>query len=62
MYADSYVDLVILDLQNIDNIHEVGRMKDIIPYTVPATGNEYPMAYVDKRKGVVTGMESENNP
>jgi hypothetical protein len=57
LYADSYVDLVILDVQNIDDIHEVGRMKDILPYTVPATGNEYPMAYVDREKGVVQGWE-----
>ena len=35
LYADSFVDLVILDVQNIDNIHEVGRVKDILPYTVP---------------------------
>lgn len=55
MYADSYVDLVVLDVQNIDNIHEVGRVKDILPYTIPPTGNDYPMAYVDQKKGVVTG-------
>jgi hypothetical protein len=55
MYADSYVDLVILDVQNVDNIHEVGRLKDILPYTVPPAGNDYPMAYVDQEKGVVTG-------
>jgi hypothetical protein len=53
MYADSYIDLVVLDVQNIDNIHEVGRLKDILPYTVPPTGNDYPMAYVDQKKGVV---------
>jgi hypothetical protein len=53
MYADSYVDMVVLDVQNIDNIHEVGRVKDIFPYTVPPTGNEYPMANIDQDKGVV---------
>ncbi|MBA4321885.1 MAG: hypothetical protein C0408_03610 [Odoribacter sp.] len=53
MYADSYVDLVILDLQNIDNIHEAGRMKDMLAYTVPPTGNDYPMGYIDSKKGVV---------
>jgi len=57
LYADSYVDLVILDVQNIDNIHEVGRVKDILPYTVPPTGNELPMAYVDEDKGVVISWE-----
>jgi hypothetical protein len=57
LYADSFVDLVILDVQNIDNIHETGRVKDILPYTVPPTDNEYPMAYVDEEKGVVIGWE-----
>ena len=42
MYADSYVDLVVLDVQNIDNIHEVGRVKDILPYTVPPSGTDFP--------------------
>jgi hypothetical protein len=54
MYADSYVDLVILDVENIDNIHEVGRLQDIFPYTIPPTkDNDFPMGYVDEKKGVV---------
>lgn len=57
LYADSFVDLVILDVQNIDNIHEVGRVKDVLPYTVPPTGNSLPTASVDNQKGVVTGWE-----
>ncbi len=58
MYADSYVDIVVLDVENIDNIHEAGRMADILPYTVPATTDtHFPMAYVDKEKGVVIDWE-----
>ncbi len=57
MYADSYVDLVVLDVQNIANIHEVGRVENILPYTVPSTDEDYPMASVDQEKGVVTGWE-----
>jgi len=57
LYADSFVDLVILDVQNIDNIHEVARVRDILPYTVPPTDNEYPMAYVDEERGVVIEWE-----
>lgn len=53
LYADSFVDLVILDVENIDNIHEVGRVKDILPYTVPPVKEDYPMAYVDEERGVV---------
>jgi hypothetical protein len=55
MFADSYVDIVVLDLQDIDNIHQVSRVLDVFTYTVPPTGNKYPMAYVDQTKGVVTG-------
>jgi len=57
LYADSFVDLVVLDVENIDNIHEVGRVEDILPYTVPEVDNEYPMAYVDQDKGVVIDWE-----
>lgn len=58
MYADSYVDLVVLDVQDINNIHEVGRLTDILPYTVPPVEkSDFPMSYVDKEKGVVTGWE-----
>ncbi|MCJ7448804.1 MAG: hypothetical protein MUO72_14040 [Bacteroidales bacterium] len=57
MYADSFVDLVVLDVQDINNIHEAGRVKDILPYTVPPTDNDYPMAYVDQEEGVVTDWE-----
>jgi len=57
LYADSYVDLVILDLQDINNIHEVGRVKEILRYTVPPVDNDYPMGNVDKDKGVVIGWE-----
>ncbi len=58
MYADSYVDLVVIDVQDIDNIREVGRVKDILPYIVPPTAaNDFPVGYVDKEKGVVTGWE-----
>lgn len=57
MYADSYVDLVVIDVEDIENIHEVGRVKDILPYTVPPTKSDYPTAYVDKDKGVVLSWE-----
>jgi len=58
MYADSYVDLVVLDVEDVNNIHEVGRMADILPYTVPETANtKLPMAYIDKDRGVVIDWE-----
>ena len=53
LYADSYVDMVILNVQDINNITESGRIKDLFPYTVPPTGNDYPMGYIDEKRGVV---------
>jgi hypothetical protein len=55
MYADSYVDIVALDVEDISNVHEVGRVKDILPYTLPPTGNNYANGYIDQTKGVVDG-------
>jgi hypothetical protein len=58
LYADSFVDLVMIDVQNIDNIREVARIKDILPYTVTSPVNDdYPMALVDEEKGVVIDWE-----
>ncbi|MCX6321656.1 MAG: hypothetical protein NTX93_07660 [Bacteroidia bacterium] len=57
LYADSFVDLVILDVQDVKNIHEVGRIRDILPYTVPPTENEFPKGNVDKEKGLVVSWE-----
>lgn len=57
MYADSYVDLVVLDVQNIDNIHEVGRIKDVLPYTIPLAEKDFPTGVVDREKGVVIDYE-----
>ena len=57
LYADSFVDLVIIDVQDINNIHETGRMIDILPYIVPPTGNDYPMGNIDREKGLVVDWE-----
>lgn len=57
LYADSFVDLVILDVQDVKNIHEVGRVRDILPYTVPPTENEFPKGFIDKEKGLVVDWE-----
>ncbi|MFN8211041.1 MAG: hypothetical protein U0T33_08765 [Bacteroidales bacterium] len=55
LYADSYVDIVVIDVSDISNVHEAGRVKDVLPFTLPATGNNYPITGVDSKKGVITG-------
>ncbi len=57
LYADSYVDLVALDVSDLANIREVKRLQEVFPYTVPPPDNDYRLARVDKEKGVVTGWD-----
>ncbi|MEI6277102.1 MAG: hypothetical protein WCP08_13980 [Prolixibacteraceae bacterium] len=58
MYADSYIDLVAIDITDPAKPREVGRVKSVFPYSVPAydqTG--YRVGQVDNTKGVVVGWE-----
>jgi hypothetical protein len=58
LYADSYVDLVILDVSDMNNIREAGRANDILPYTLPTAENDrLPYGKVDKNKGIVIGWK-----
>jgi hypothetical protein len=57
LYADSYVDLVSLDISNFSNIRETGRVKKVFPYTLPEYDTKYPLAQIDEDKGIVTGWE-----
>lgn len=57
LYADSYVDLVAIDISNINQPVEVGRVERILPYTLPPYDNNYRIADVDEDKGVVIDWE-----
>lgn len=57
LFADSYVDMVVIDISDINSVSEASRMKDIFPYLVPEYDTEYPLAKVDEEKGVVTKWE-----
>ena len=57
LYADSYVDLVAIDVADISAMKEVNRVKDALPYTVPPVDNTYRYDKIDQSKGVVTGWE-----
>lgn len=57
LYADSYVDLVSIDVSSFSNIKEVGRVEKVFPYTLPTYDTKYPLAKIDEKKGVVTGWE-----
>jgi hypothetical protein len=56
LYADSYVDLVAIDISNMDNIREVKRITDAFPYLIPACEDGV-IESVDMNKGVVTSWK-----
>jgi hypothetical protein len=57
LYADSYIDMVAIDISNLSSIREVGRVEKVLPYTIPPYDDKYPLARIDEEKGVVTGWE-----
>ncbi len=61
LFADSFIDLVALDISDIQNIHEVGRVDSIFPYMLPPIdeGNQLPFGTVDAGKGIVVGWETK---
>jgi len=59
LYVDSYVDLVVLNIADINNIAEVYRVENVFPYQVPSYDYSYPLAHIDKNAGVVTGFSVE---
>lgn len=60
LYADSYIDLVSIDVASFSSIKEVGRVQKIFPYTLPKYNEKLPLAKVDETKGVITGWEEKS--
>ena len=56
LYADSYVDLVTIDISDIQNIVEVDRDTNVFPYIIPDY-EEGILDEVDESKGVIVGYE-----
>ena len=58
LYADSYVDLVAIDISDLNKPKEVARVKDVFPYTLPPRINEnIGLDKIDETKGVVLNWE-----
>ena len=56
LYADSYTDLVAIDISDPTNAREVGRKQNALSYTIPSGMDwNYPVAKIDESKGVVVG-------
>ncbi|MFO7979163.1 MAG: hypothetical protein R6U64_10940 [Bacteroidales bacterium] len=60
LFADSYVDLVAIDITDIRNPVEVGRLEMAFPQvTAFPEDPEYPLGLVDYTKGVIVGWKIE---
>lgn len=57
LYADSYTDLVVIDISNIDKATESKRFDDVFLYSLPPTNNNYRYGDIDPKKGIVIGWE-----
>lgn len=56
LFADSYIDIVAINIRDINNIKVSKRLLNILPYTIPA--NAYPISEpVNQTKGVVVGWQ-----
>ncbi|MBE0678633.1 MAG: hypothetical protein IH592_07705, partial [Bacteroidales bacterium] len=53
LFADSYIDLLAIDITDIDNPVEIDRIENVFPEIVPEGELWYPYAMVDKSKGVI---------
>lgn len=56
LYADSYIDLVTIDISDMNNIVEVDRDEEAFPYVIPMFNEGY-LSMVDQTKGVITGYK-----
>ncbi|MFA9370427.1 MAG: LVIVD repeat-containing protein [Labilibaculum antarcticum] len=57
LYADSYTDLIAINISDINTIAIEKRFADIFPFSLPPTDNNYPYGQIDPEKGVVVGWE-----
>ena len=58
LYADSYVDLLTIDISNMDNIREVDRDTNVFPYIIPEYESGV-LETIDESKGVIIGYKVE---
>lgn len=57
LFADSYIDLLAIDITDIDNPVEIDRIENVFPEIVPEGELWFPYAMVDKKKGVIVDWE-----
>jgi len=59
LYADSYIDLITLDISDLSDIKEIGRIEDVFSYSLPPYESQQRLGDVDQSQGVVVGWKTE---
>lgn len=57
LYADSYLDLVLIDISDPLQPTELKRLEEIFEYVIPPYDEEYPLDEINEEKGVITHYE-----
>ncbi len=59
LYADSYVDLLLIDISNPLKPQEIKRIEKLFEYVIPPYDEQYPLDEIDQEKGVIITYEVE---
>lgn len=59
LFANSCMDLVVIDISDLDNVNEIGRLNDAFPYFAPEPGSELITYGVDANKGIIVGWQEQ---
>ena len=59
LYANSFIDLVVMDISDHNHPVEAGRVEDAFPLAIPVCDKNYPVGEIDKNLGVVTAWNVE---
>ena len=57
LYAESYVDLLVIDISNPEQPVLSTRVEDLFEYIIPPYDYDYPLDEIDQKKGVITGYD-----
>ncbi len=58
LYADSYIDLLTIDISDMNNITEIDRDEDAFPYIIPEVSAGI-IDDIDTEKGIITGYTTK---
>jgi len=59
LYADSYIDLLLVDISDPFQPALIQRIEKLFEYVIPPYDYQYPLAEIDQDKGVISGYNIE---